>query len=147
MPDPTIPWVRKPPYQRKEKVPKINVTQTREIDLPENAFNVGEVWFVPRDADTSKKSAKVARIVEAIRDATDENGRNVPVEFARVAKESGENYPQDVQASVQALEVLGMVEAYRAIDPSTGNPRASVFYRWVDPKVEESSDDESPDES
>jgi hypothetical protein len=134
----------------------IEITTTRKITVPENAVQVADLWFVPRENDASKKYAKVARIVEAVRDAQDDEGVNVPVEFSHIAAIAGEKYPQDVQASMQALEVLGMVEAFKVIDPNTGNPRASVYYRWVGanedllaPVITEDEDttDESQDES
>ena len=112
-------------------MPNITVQTSRTIDLPDTAFDIDGTWFVPRDEDGSKKYAKVQRILDAVRNAVDENGNNVPVEFKEIARMSGENYPQDVQAAMQALNILGRVKAYQAINPETGSPRASVFYKWV----------------
>jgi len=125
-------------------MPNITVQTTRTIDLPDTAFEIENVWFVPRDSDSSRKFEKVAKIIDAVRNARDDDDNPVPVEFKEIARLSGENYPQDVQAAMQALNILGRVEAFQAINPETGSPRASVYYRWVDdenmPSVDDTND-------
>jgi hypothetical protein len=126
-------------------MPKINVQTTRTIELPDTAFEVNGIWFVPRDEDSSKKYAKVAKIVDAVRQSRDDENTPIPVEFKEIADAAGERYPQDVQAAMQALEVLGRVEAFKAINPESGAPKASVYYRWIDdtPTPDETNEDES----
>ena len=76
--------------------------------------------FKPAKASGVKATA-VAAIVKAYKASKD------PLVFADVCTKAGAKYPQDVEAAMHALELVGMVERLEgAVD---GKRR--VAYRWI----------------
>ena len=108
-----------------------------EPKRPDNAFQAGDLWFVPASGLTSKKAQRVEKLVGILKEH-----REVPIEFAELAQRAGEKYPQDVQASVMALEKLGMIESFHEF--RDGSERQKQFVRWVQQEAEAQEHEEAP---
>jgi hypothetical protein len=103
--------------------------KAKEEKRPDNAFEAGGLWFVPTSGLTSKKAQRVTKLVRILKEQSD------PIEFAELCKRADERYPQDVQASVVALETLGMVAAFHEF--RDGSEKAKLFVKWIEHDEEE----------
>lgn len=101
----------------------------KEEKRPDNAFEASGLGFVPTSGLTSKKAQRVEKLVRILKEKSD------PIDFAELCKRAGEKYPQDVQASIMALETLGMVAAFHEF--RDGSEKAKLFVKWIDQDEEQ----------
>jgi len=74
---------------------------------------------------TGVKFEQVAKMIEALRKSKD------PIGFTALCKsiKPEAKYPQDVQAAMFALDLIGAVERYTFVEE--GSTRSQVAYKWV----------------
>jgi hypothetical protein len=90
---------------------------------PDNAVVTEGGTFVPATTLSSKKGQRVAQLVRILREQRE------PASFADLCERVGEKYPQDVQASIMALEEIGLISAY--VEFKDGTERAKIHVAWA----------------
>jgi hypothetical protein len=106
----------------KTKPPRSKSAQPNKEPIMATATTTG-AFTLDKGKPAGVKAEQVAKMIGALQKSKD------PIAFDTLCKQVGAKYPQDVQAAMFALDIIGAVKRYTFVEE--GSTRSRVAYGWV----------------